>query len=77
MKKWNNIESMLIDLMDDYRSSRLTGMTDDQAITKIAAKIAVNKDNLFELSISFGLARILIDKCIEMYGFDVRRDHPN
>lgn len=59
--QWDSIESMIAELAREYNEACAAGLGREEALTKIAARIAIHRDDIGQLGVSYGLAAILID----------------
>lgn len=58
--KYDTFDALLFDLLDEYDRGLSSGLSEDGAIARCAALIAVHRDDLASLNVSFGVARALL-----------------
>lgn len=63
MPKWRDFEGLSTDLLHEFESSKRAGATDEAAIARAAAMLAVHRDDIADPNVSYGLA-VAVLRCV-------------
>ena len=55
MAKWGTFDGLVADLLGEFEAAKNSGATDEAAITRAAAKLAVHRDDIANPNLSYGL----------------------
>ena len=56
MAKWRAFEEMAADLLNEFELAKKSGATDEAAIARVSALLAVHRDDIINPSVSYGLS---------------------
>lgn len=60
MATWTTIEDLVSGLLKEFEAAKRTGATDEAALTRAAALLAVRRDDIAQMEVSYGLAEIVL-----------------
>ena len=55
MAKWGAFEDMTADLLGEFELAKKSGASDEAAIARVSALLAVHRDDIINPNISYGL----------------------
>jgi len=60
MAKWATIDDLVSGLLAEFAAAKRSGASDEAAVTRAAALLAVRRDDIARLEVSYGLAEIVL-----------------
>jgi len=60
MTTWTTIEDLVSGLLAEFEAAKRSGASDDAAMARAAALLAVRRDDIARLEVSYGLAEIVL-----------------
>ena len=60
MTTWTTIEDLVSGLLAEFEAAKRSGASDDAAMARAAAVLAVRRDDIARLEVSYGLAEIVL-----------------
>lgn len=63
MTKWHDFEELSSDLLREFELAKKSGSADEAAIARVAAMLAVHRDDIANPNVSYGLT-VAILRCV-------------
>ena len=60
MATWATIDDLVSGLLAEFEAAKQSGASDEAALTRVAALLAVRRDDIARLEVSYGLAEIVL-----------------
>lgn len=60
MQKWSTIDDLVAEILKEYEAAIASGSHHEQAVARCAAMLAVHRDDIGQIGVSFGLAEMVL-----------------
>lgn len=68
MVKWKNFDEMAEDILSEFEISKNSGASDEDSIVRAAALLAINRDDICDINVSYGLAVAILRSVADVLG---------
>ena len=68
MVKWKNFDEMAEGILSEFEISKNSGATDEDSIVRAAAILAINRDDICNINVSYGLVVAILRSVADVLG---------
>ena len=68
MVKWKNFDEMAEGILSEFEISKNSGATDEDSIVRAAAMLAINRDDICNINVSYGLVVAILRSVADVLG---------